>query len=61
MVSLTEKELVSVVSNASAFALDFDDAYQYTVAEKYNLTVVSFDKDFDSTPNGRTTPADIPQ
>ncbi len=34
MVSLTERELRTVVSNASAFDFDFDDAYQYSVAEK---------------------------
>jgi predicted nucleic acid-binding protein len=31
------------------FNLDFDDAYQYVVAEKYNLTIISFDSDFDRT------------
>jgi hypothetical protein len=39
--------------------LDFDDAYQYSAAEKYNLTIVSFDSDFDRTPRGRKTPAEI--
>jgi hypothetical protein len=28
------------------FTLDFDDAYQYCSAEKYHLTLVSFDGDF---------------
>jgi predicted nucleic acid-binding protein len=31
------------------FNLDFDDAYQYCSAKKYNLYLVSFDKDFDKT------------
>lgn len=61
MASLSEKELAAVVTNASAFGLDFDDAYQYSVAEKYGLTLVSFDKDFDGTARGRTLPANIPQ
>jgi len=39
--------------------LDFDDAYQYVVAEQYNLTLASFDSDFDHTPRGRKTPAEI--
>jgi hypothetical protein len=43
MVSLTERELRTVVSNASAFDFDFDDAYQYSVAEKYDFTLISFD------------------
>lgn len=41
------------------FNLDFDDAYQYLVAEQHNLTLVSFDGDFDQTPRGRKTPAEI--
>jgi predicted nucleic acid-binding protein len=41
------------------FRFDFDDAYQYSAAEKYNLTIVSFDADFDRTPRGRKTPAEI--
>jgi predicted nucleic acid-binding protein len=60
MLSLTERELLTVVDNVSAFGLDFDDAYQYSVAEKYDLTLVSFDGDFDRTPRGRQTPADMP-
>jgi predicted nucleic acid-binding protein len=41
------------------FGFDFDDAYQYSAAEKYDLTIVSFDSDFDRTPRGRKTPAEI--
>ena len=29
------------------FKLDYDDAYQYALAEKDNLILVSFDSDFD--------------
>ena len=39
--------------------LDFDDAYQYVAAETHNLTLVSFDADFDRTERGRKTPADV--
>ncbi len=41
-----------------AFGLDFDDAYQYVAAEEHNLTIVSFDADFDRTKRGRKTPAE---
>ncbi len=41
------------------FDLDFDDAYQYAAAEKYGLTIVSFDTDFDRTERGRKTPAEV--
>ncbi len=48
--------LVRVIEN---YKLDFDDAYHYTIAEKNNLTLVSFDSDFDGTENGRKTPREI--
>ena len=57
MVSLTAKELDRVIDASTAFNLDFDDAYQYTIAAKYNLTIVSFDADFDRTDRGRKQPA----
>jgi predicted nucleic acid-binding protein len=41
------------------YNLDFDDAYQYVAAEKHDLTLVSFDADFDRTELGRKTPAQI--
>ena len=40
---------------AQRFGLDFDDAHQYAVAERYGLTIVSFDSDFDHTELGRKT------
>jgi len=33
--------------------LDFDDAYQYALAEKHDLIIVSFDSDFDKTGSTR--------
>ena len=59
MVSLTGRELRTVVSNASAFDFDFDDAYQYSVAEKYDFPLISFDTDFDRSKRGRKSPADV--
>jgi uncharacterized protein len=41
------------------FKLDFDDAYQYVAAEKHDLSLVSFDADFDRTSRGKTTPAEL--
>ena len=41
------------------FGLDFDDAYQYVAAEKNDLTIVSFDKDFDRTERGRVPPSEV--
>lgn len=52
-------EMATVADHAANFNLDFDDAYQYATAEKYDLTIVSFDKDFDRTSRGRSTPSAI--
>ncbi|TEU16271.1 MAG: PIN domain-containing protein [Anaerolineales bacterium] len=52
------ERLASVIEQ---FNLDFDDAYQYVAAEKYNLALVSFDSDFDHTERGRKTPAEVLQ
>jgi predicted nucleic acid-binding protein len=41
------------------FQLDFDDALHYVTAKQHNLTLVSFDHDFDRTDLVRTTPVDI--
>ena len=59
VIRLSGKELEAISNFTQKFNLDFDDAYQYTVAEKLNLTIVSFDKDFDKTDRGRKLPAEI--
>ncbi|PKG32290.1 PIN domain-containing protein [Methanoregula sp.] len=45
-----------IVHCAMKYHLDFDDAYQYAAAEKHNLSIVSFDRDFDRTEKGRVEP-----
>ena len=52
-------DMKDVLNAAIRFGLSFDDAYQYTVAKKHNLTVVSFDTDFDRTDRGRKTPGEL--
>ncbi len=52
--SLEETDLI--LSNCKRFSLDFDDAYQYTIAKIYGLQLVSFDKDFDKTDLKRIEP-----
>ena len=59
MLSLFAEDMGAVIRAAQQFNLDFDDAYQYVTAEKYALTLVSFDGDFDRTERGRQTPAQI--
>ncbi|MBW1732100.1 MAG: PIN domain-containing protein [Deltaproteobacteria bacterium] len=59
LVRLEPREMEKVVRAMEKFALDFDDAYHYTAAETYELTLVSFDSDFDRTERGRKTPSEI--
>lgn len=56
---LEDNDLLVVSDVTQAFNLDFDHAYQYVLAEKHNLTIVSFDAHFDKTPRGRRTPEQI--
>ena len=49
VLSLGKPALKKVIDNSNKFNLDFDDAYQYTIAKNYDLKLVSFDKDFDKT------------
>ena len=59
LVRLGLEDMQTIVQTSQRFNLDFDDAYQYVVAEKYNLTIVSFDADFDHTERGRKPPAEL--
>jgi hypothetical protein len=44
---------------ARMYKLDFDDAYQYAAAAKFNFVIVSFDADFNRTERGRKSPGEI--
>jgi hypothetical protein len=57
--ALPATEMDAAIQAAERFGLDFDDAYQYPVAESYALTLVSFDTDFDRTKRGRRTPVQV--
>jgi uncharacterized protein len=57
--SLDTSDLMNVVANIKRFKLDFDDSYQYTVAQKYDLTIVTFDKDFNIKGIKRNSPDEI--
>lgn len=59
ILSLTPGDLKTLNHTTQKFNLDFDDVYQYAVAEKYDLQIVSFDKDFDVTERGRKEPVDV--
>lgn len=59
IIHLSPEDITHIVDVTKKYKLDFDDAYQYAAAKKYNLTIVSFDSDFDKTELGRKTPYDI--
>ncbi len=56
LLRLPPLEFRGVINAIEKFNLDFDDAYQYRLAELYNLKIISFDSDFDKTERGRLTP-----
>ena len=56
ILSININEFTEIAKLITKYNLDFDDAYQYFVAEKYDLTLISFDRDFDITPRGRKEP-----
>lgn len=58
LIRLEPEDTQRLINAVEQFNLDFDDAYHYVAAEKHNLTLVSFDTDFDRTERGRKTPAE---
>ncbi|MYC75992.1 type II toxin-antitoxin system VapC family toxin [Candidatus Poribacteria bacterium] len=59
ILSLPPEDLKTLDLTAQKFNLDFDDAYQYAVATKYELQLISFDKDFDQTDIRRKEPIEV--
>ena len=44
--SLDPNDFVEIILNIEKYKLDFDDAYQLTISLKYDMTVVTFENDF---------------
>ncbi len=59
LVRLVPENMERVIARMQESGLDFDDAYQYVAAETHGLNLVSFDKHFDATPNGRLRLEDL--
>ena len=57
--TLDTMDLLDVVGNIQKYKLDFDDSYQFSVAQKYDLTILTFDKDFDIKGIRKNTPEEI--
>ena len=53
------QDYVQLVQIQKKFGLDFDDAYQYSIADKYDLTIVSYDSDFNVTERKCVTPFEL--
>ncbi|RKU29481.1 VapC toxin family PIN domain ribonuclease [Candidatus Poribacteria bacterium] len=59
ILSLSPEDLKTLERIADKFNLDFDDAYQYAVAAKYEMQLISFDTDFDQTERKRKEPIEV--
>jgi hypothetical protein len=59
LIHLEPADTQRLVQVTEQFDLDFDDAYQYVAAEKLDLTIVSFDTDFDRTERVRKSPVEV--
>ena len=59
LLTLSGADTPTVTTAMQTQRLDFDDAYQYVLAKRGNLTFVSFDTDFDRTDLPRQTPAQV--
>ena len=59
LLSLYINDHKNLFQNMNTYNLDFDDAYKLTCANKYNLTLISFDSDFDNSPLKRKVPKDF--
>lgn len=57
--ALDTMDLLNVVENIQKHKLDFDDSYQFSVAQKYELTILTFDKDFNIKGIRKNTPEEI--
>ena len=59
IIELEPFEMIDLIEATKKFNLDFDDAYQYISAQKYDLTIVSLDKDFNKTDRGKKLPEEV--
>lgn len=57
--SLDVIDLLNVAMNIKKYKLDFDDAYQFSIAQKYDMTLITFDKNFNIKGIKKNTPDEI--
>ncbi|MBN1183710.1 MAG: PIN domain-containing protein [Bacteroidales bacterium] len=58
-VTLDSDDFIDLTQNVKDYNLDFDDAYQLTVSQKYDMTIVTFDKDFNTKGIDKKSPEGI--
>ena len=58
-VILNTLDLFDVIQNLENYKLDFDDSYQLTVSQKFDLIIVTFDKDFNVEGIKKKSPEEI--
>jgi predicted nucleic acid-binding protein len=59
LLSIKPSDAHLLVEAIDTHKFDFDDAYQYVAVKQNELTLISFDTDFDRIANIRKTPSDI--
>ena len=59
VINLSEYEIPELSDIAEENQMDFDDAYQYKMAKKSGLTILTYDSDFEAAPINFKTPAEI--
>jgi len=59
ILTLQPDELSVLVNAITTYNLDFDDAYQYSIAQCHNLSIISYDHDFEKTPEGKIEPKQV--
>ncbi|MGA2141357.1 MAG: PIN domain-containing protein [Brevinematales bacterium] len=59
LVKAEMENISKIIEIEERYKLDFDDAYQYYIADQKDLTIVSYDGDFDRTEKGRKKPEEL--
>ncbi len=59
LLSLEPLDLIDVVKDSQTYNFDFDDAYQFVVSRKYDLIIVTFDKDFNAKGIQKINPSEL--
>jgi predicted nucleic acid-binding protein len=59
LISVKPSDTQLLVDAIKTYEFDFDDAYQYVAAKQNELTLISFDTDFDRIANFKKAPGEI--